>query len=84
MPRMGRQEAVDALTEVKDKIAEALEEARTIIQDAAPDEWDWAEAYWWSHIRTALDEDHGYLGGAGQTMQTTIDAIKAGDEDEED
>jgi ABC-type transporter Mla subunit MlaD len=73
---MSKQEAADVLTDVKERIIEALEEARAAIEDAAPEEWDWAEAYWWSHIRTALDEDHDYVGGAGQTLQTTIDSLK--------
>lgn len=73
---MSKQEGADVLTDVKERIIEALEEARVAIEDAAPEEWDWAEAYWWSSIRTALVEDHDYVGGAGQTMQTTIDSLR--------
>jgi hypothetical protein len=78
---MTKEEAADVLTDARDRIIEALEDARNALEDAAPEEWNWAEAYWWSHMRTALDEDHDYVGGAGQTMQTTIDALKKKVED---
>jgi hypothetical protein len=77
---MDRDEVCDVLVDCRERIAEALSEARMALQDGAADEWDWAEAYWYSTIRTALDEDHDYVGGAGQTMQVTIDALQKGGE----
>lgn len=35
-----------------------------------------AEAYWIPQIKTALSEDHGYLGGCMVTMEATIREIE--------
>lgn len=81
MATMTKQEAVDVLTNVKERILEALEEARTALQDAARDEWGSAEAYWWAHIRCALDDNHEYLGGSMETLQDTINALEESEEE---
>ena len=44
-------------------------------------EGDVAKSYWLAHIVTALDKDHGYLGGSMGTMQDTIDALREGEEE---
>jgi len=77
-----RQEATDVLEDVKEQILDALEQARMAIQAAAPDLWPAAEAYWWAHIRCALDNDHNFLGGSMQTLADTIEALA--DYEEED
>jgi len=79
---MDRQEAADILIDAKERILEALEEARQALR-ACDEEFlfEQADAYWLAHIRTALDKEHGYLGGSMVTMQDTIDALEGREED---
>lgn len=34
-----------------------------------------AKNYWIAHIRTALDDDHDYLGGSMVTAENTMNAL---------
>jgi len=67
--------------DAKAQIEEALEEMRTALR-ACDDEmlWTRAKAYWWAHIRCALDNDHEYLGGSMFTMQDTINELEGREE----
>jgi hypothetical protein len=79
---MDRTEVAGVLQDAKVAIEEALEEARTALRaldDGFP--YQQADAYWLAHIRTALDREHGYLGGSMVTMQDTIDALERDDQD---
>lgn len=69
----------DRLEEIKAEFLELLEEATGLLRGTGEEER--AKAYWLAHIRCALDDDHGYLGGSMCTMQDTIAALK-GEEDE--
>ena len=69
---MDREEAAEILQEAKEAIEEALEEARTAlceVQEAFY--FDQADAYWLSHIESALDGD-----GPAPTMQSTINGLR--------
>ena len=79
---MDRTEAAEILLDAKEAIEEALEQARTALR-AVDDDFPFqqADAYWLAHIRTALDREHGYLGGSMVTMQDTINALQGREED---
>ena len=79
---MDRTEAAGILLDAKETIEEALEQARTALR-AVDDDFPFqqADAYWLAHIRTALDREHGYMGGSMVTMQDTINALQRGEED---
>ena len=64
---------VERMQEIKEEIKTLLDEVTHMIRGTS--EEDRAKAYWSAHIRTALDEDHGYLGSSMVTMQDTIDAL---------
>jgi hypothetical protein len=70
--------AAERLQEIKDEMKALLAEAGALVRGT--DEEDRARGYWLAHIRTALDDDHDYLGGSMCTMQETVDAL-AGNED---
>jgi hypothetical protein len=77
------------LLEIKDEIKGLLEEARDTLRNDSNDSFALrrAESYWYAHILTALDKDHGYLGGSMCTMQDTIDEVieaMVGEEEEDD
>ena len=77
---MDRTEAAEILLDAKEAIEEALEQARTALRALDDDfPYEQADTYWLAHIRTALDKEHGYLGGSMVTMQDTIDALESDD-----
>ncbi len=63
----------EKLYDLKEELEEVLENIRQALR-GTPEE-SAAKSYWFAHIRTALDKDHGYLGGSFLTMQETIDAM---------
>jgi len=67
--------------EIKEQIKELLDEAFDLVPDHARAR---AESYWYAHISTALDEDHGYLGGSMCSMQDTLEEFDEEDEEEEE
>lgn len=71
--------AADRLQEIHDEIRDLLEEATELVRDTP--EWERARGYWVAHIARALDDDHGYIGGTGATMQGTIDDLLFDGED---
>ena len=62
------------------EIKELLEEAIDLVPDHARAR---AESYWYAHISTSLNEDHGYLGGSMCSMQDTLEDFDEEDEDED-
>ncbi len=80
---MTNQERIDALTEAKGEILDALDKAELAVRGTG--EEGRAKAYWLAHIRCALDDDHEYLGGSMYTLQETIDDLEGcGKDDKED
>jgi len=67
--------------EIKEQIKELLDEAFDLVPDHARAR---AESCWYAHISTALDEDHGYLGGSMCSMQDTLEEFDEEDEEEEE
>lgn len=71
-----------------EELEEVLEEMKTLLRRAhaalrgLPQERA-AGSYWLAHIRTALDNDHEYLGRSMVTMQDTIDSLRGDVPDEE-
>jgi hypothetical protein len=61
------------LMEIKEQMLALLRETEFLLDGSS--EWNRAKGYWLPHIRTALDNDHSYLGGSMFTMQDTIDAL---------
>jgi uncharacterized protein Veg len=62
------------LAEIKEEMKELLNEAHDILR--CGEDYSTlrrAESYWYAHILTSLDSDHGYLGSSMCTMQDTID-----------
>lgn len=81
--KMTNDEVATALEEIKADMDELLRKAERALRGSS--EESCAKGYWWAHIRTALDKEHGYLGGSMTTMQDTIDTLREDeDEDEED
>ena len=76
-------EDLERLAEIKDEIEELLDEARGIIRSGDEGAYERALVYWLAHIRTALDNDHEYLGGSMVTMQDTIDELSGADDEAE-
>ena len=62
-------------------IRDRLEEAIDLVPNHARAR---AESYWYSHIATALNEDHGYLGGSMCSMQDTAEEFDEVDEEDEE
>lgn len=78
-------ERLERLVEIKDEMLELLNETRRLLQGTS--EEDRARSYWWAHIRMAIDNDHGYLGGSMVTIQDTIEELENevnGNQDEEE
>jgi len=67
--------------EIKVQIKELLEEAIELVPDHARAR---AKAYWYAHMSTSLDEDHGYMGGSMCSMQDTIEEFDEEEEFDED
>ena len=71
------QERGARLAEIKDEINELLEEAWQLVRGTS--EEGRAKGYWMAHIRTALDDEHDYLGRSMCTMQETAEALAGED-----
>jgi len=67
-------EKLERLMEIKEEMLELLREANSLLRDAPM--YDRAKGYWIAHIRTALDKDHGYMGGSMCTFQDTIEEFE--------
>jgi len=67
--------------EIKEQIKELLEEAIDLVPDHARAR---ANAYWYAHISTSLDDDHDYMGGSMCSMQDSLEEFDDVEEDEEE
>ena len=82
---MSRFEAGERILNIKDEIIELLQEAMDLVREHGTDtERSRARSYWYGHIRTSLDNDHGYLA-SNITMADTAEELmeEEGEEDEE-
>lgn len=69
----------DQLGEVKEVMEEAVSRIEEILHGTGMT-WERARSYWLAHIKCALDNNHGYLGGDMFTLQSAIDELKEGGE----
>lgn len=67
------------LEEVKDEILELIGEAEELVKGTS--EEDRAGAYWLSHIKGALTNESGIIGGSMYTMEDAIEGIRLHDLD---
>lgn len=76
-----RQEAARELEDIKCEIEDLISQARRVLKEAGDEhELRYAESYWIAHLRTALSNDHSYLGGSMGPMQSTIDSLRGEEE----
>ena len=81
---MSRFQAGERILEIKEEIIDLLQEAMDLIREQGTDtERERARSYWYGHIRTALDEDSGYMGRSMCTMEDSARELMAEEEDEE-
>lgn len=59
------------INETKDRLYEIEKE----LEKEDEHEYERAKAYWIAHIRMALDNDHGYLGGSMVTAEDTLSSL---------
>jgi hypothetical protein len=64
------------LEDAKYKILEQIEILDSVLSEIGGTVESRARSYWYAHIRTALDKNHGYMGGSMVTMQDTIDEFE--------
>ena len=82
---MSRFEAGERILEIKEEIIDLLQEAMDLMRIEGSDtERERARSYWYAHIRMSLDEDHGYMGRGGCTMEDSARELMAEEEDEEE
>ena len=74
---MEKYEALDRLREIQEEIGSLVGEAKEIIKEAAPGEYERARCYWGAHIEGALSKSYGWLGGSFVDMDATIQAIES-------
>ena len=65
------------LEEIKFEMLELLGEAEELVKGTS--EEDRAEAYWLSHIKGALTNGSGIVGGSMYTMEDAIEGIRIND-----
>jgi len=82
---MDNHEAADRMMVIKEEIIDLLHEAMTIAQQhGSSTTVARARSYWYGHIRTALDEDSGYMGRSMCTLEDTAREIQTDAENEEE
>lgn len=76
------EDIAEELEEIQGQMLDLLGMAKNAVSGTP--EASSAESYWIAHIEMALSNDHGYLGGSMTTMQDTIDALRAGADEDDD
>ena len=80
-----RFEAGERILDISEEIIDLLEEAMSLVRHVGtPDEIARARSYWLGHIRVSLNEDHGFMGRGGCTMEDTARELMAEEPDEEE
>ena len=67
-------EKIDRLTEIQEEMEELIWEVSDLVRGTCAE--DRAESYWMAHIKMALSNNNGYLGGSMVTMADTIEELK--------
>jgi hypothetical protein len=76
---MTKQEAIQRLREIQEEISNLVSEAKDIICEVAPGEYERAQRYWAAQIESALSKSYGWMGGSFVDMDSSIEAIENGD-----
>ena len=80
-----RFEAGERILDITEEIIDLLDEAMTLVRKVGtPEEIARARSYWLGHIRMSLNEDHGYMGSGGCTMEDTARELMAEEPDAEE
>ena len=67
-------EKANELQEILEGIQSLMDDAEYLLRGTQAESR--AKAYWVGHIRTALDDEHGYLGGSMCNIQSTINELR--------
>ena len=79
-----RFEAGERILAISEEIVDLLEEAMGLVRHVGtPTEIARARGYWLANIRISLNEDHGFMGRGGCTMEDTARELMAEEPDEE-
>ena len=83
---MSKTEAAERIREIIQEIRELAQEAMDHIRENGSDlTRERARSYWYPHILMNLDEEHGYLGSSGCTMESSAQELEEeGEEDDEE
>ena len=83
---MSKTEAAERIREIIEEIRELAQEAMDHIRENGSDlTRERARSYWYPHIFMNLDEEHGYLGSSGCTMESSAQELEEeGEEDDEE
>lgn len=81
---MSRSEAGERILDIKDEIIELLQEAMDLVREHGTDsERGRARSYWYGHIRTSLDNNHGFLASSITMADTAEELMEEVEEEEE-
>ena len=83
---MSKTEAAERIREIIEEIRELAQEAMDHIRENGSDlTRERARSYWYPHLLMNLDEEHGYLGSSGCTMESSAQELEEeGEEDDEE
>lgn len=80
-----RFEAGERILAISEEIVDLLEEAMSLVRRVGtPTEIARARSYWLGNIRVSLNEDHGFMGRGGCTMEDTARELMAEEEEATD
>jgi hypothetical protein len=73
---MSKQDSINAILNLRDKISESVTEIETIISSEFPEFYGECYQHWVPQIQTALYNDTIWLPRGERSLQDTIDGIK--------
>lgn len=82
MARLTRNESMQRLYEIQHELEALVEESTELLRDLGDRSVLLrAESYWLAQIRIAIGGDHGYLGGAGCSLEDTLIELEQNEEE---
>lgn len=79
-----RHDAGERILAISEEIIDLVEEAMSLVRHVGtPTEIARARSYWHGHIRTSLNDDHGFMARGNCTMEDTARELMAEESDEE-
>ena len=80
-----RHDAAERILAISEEIVDLLEEAMSLVRGVGtPTEITRARGYWLANLRISLNEDPGFMGRGGCTMEDTARELMAEEPDEEE